>query len=286
MKTQFVLLPDLIPAYAISLGSLIPSPAKPQTDAYRPSSTSALETLTTDIRDFSALGSLSQNTNVSASLTKFLSVNAARGSASSTNLSSAHVRRYELTGQRDAFGRICADDGARRWLEQGLLAGEKSYLVVGYMTAVNPSITRAEASTMAYGGIVNVPVSEVVSGGADILGVLDPGVEVGTSKVGLRESSYGAEGEMAWAVGCRRLRFQMFKKREMSTAYLDKETEWKPLNGQRAGKGSEDTEEMLGVDLGEMDKGEDGLEEESAIETEEDEFYFHLEGQDTDDEDD
>ncbi|KAL9110828.1 MAG: hypothetical protein Q9227_004628 [Pyrenula ochraceoflavens] len=82
----------------------------------------------------------------------------------------------------------------------------------------------------------------------------------------------------------------MHRKKGLETAILDKETEWAPLSGQRAGKkqGEEDEDEVLRVDESDLNIDDDHLEldDDAAAEEGGDILFATMKDEDDDSDDD
>jgi len=166
------------------------------------------------------------------------------------NVESKVVGRYELLQQKATFAEICKSPAAREWIEDGIKEGQPSYMLVGAMTVFDASITQSETKEHKYGGSISVPVTEILEQGVDILdGFLDPSVSAKWSGGSTEKLSYSAKGEMVWAISFRRIKFRMFKKKSVATAYLESEIHWTPLAKQRSSSLADESE-VLGVSLG------------------------------------
>jgi len=179
--------------------------------------------LTTTV--YSLTGSLhpSTSTELSAAVTKLLETHFRTGTNNYTALASHRVRRIEVGAQRDALALVFSHDTARQWLEKGIKARDKSYMVVGCMTVLDAKVTQAQNQDRSVGGNVTIPVGTVLGGGADFTGITDPSVGA-TWKANQGEKTlYTAPGEMIWAIAYRRIKFDLLMKKSVETAYLDKE---------------------------------------------------------------
>lgn len=256
MSPPYLVLPRLLPVDAVPVGSLVCSLLDPHIDVFKPpveieDDESFLSTATS----LSGFVQESRSRKFSAALTQLLNVHVQPGSGGGTYLSSSAVRRYELDSHRKKFAEICADEEAREWLEEGVKAGEKCYMVVGVMTVLDAKVLQIHNRGTGAGFDVTAPVSTALTGGVDLFGILDPGVGAEWTKQKDEGVSFTAPGEMIWGLAYRRVKFRSFKRKTVDTAFLDQTIHWKPLVGQRA-KDASDEEEL------ELELEDIGLDEE------------------------
>ena len=238
------MLPIPIPAERVPVPSLVSSLVEPHVDLYRPSvSIPASEALETTAQALSGYVEKSKSRRFSAALTQLLELHFEPVKTGKTQLSAKAVKSYELTAQRECFSQICEDPGAQKWLEDSIKAGESSYMVVGVMSVLDAEIVQNQLQRRSTGVDLTIPVSTVLSGGTDALGILNPGPGVGWSKEELGGLRYVAPGEMIWAIAYRKIKFDFLKRKSIGSARLDNTIHWKPLAGQRAGD-VEDEEEV------------------------------------------
>ncbi|GME56285.1 uncharacterized protein LTHEOB_4188 [Neofusicoccum parvum] len=256
MAPPFLVLPQLLPAHSVPVGSLVCSLLEPHVDILKEERGVEEESgFQATALDLSGFIQKSRSTRFSVALTQLLNVHTEPGSAGGTHLSSKAVKRYELASHRERFAELCTGEKTKTWLEESVKAGEKCYMVVGVMTVLDAKISQIHSERVATGVDLTAPVSTALTGGIDIFGIMDPGVGVEKSRRTDEGVSFEAPGEMIWAIAYRKIKFQSFKRKTANTAFLDHAIHWKPLMGQRA-KDSGDVEE-LEVDLEDIDMSEE-----------------------------
>ncbi|KAF2739269.1 hypothetical protein EJ04DRAFT_508974 [Polyplosphaeria fusca] len=282
MASQLMLLDECVPLSALALGSLVESIQNPIMDAYVPKQPLPPEdVLLIPAKSFQGLMSSGTENNLKVALTRLFDISGSTEEKSSASLSSMRVNRYVLRQPRQLFKLLCvADEKAREWLNDGILAGNKSYLVVELQTATNPKITRSDTRKRSADVDATIPVSAIATGGVDVLGLgaaLDTGVEVGRVTSNESSKQFEAEGETIFAVGYKKVVWKSwgFKRKDVEKAQLDKEITW-TLMGQKRSRDNED--EMVSVDLvdgldakAQKKAPEEGDEEEDEDEEDEDE---------------
>ncbi|KAH7025351.1 hypothetical protein B0J12DRAFT_384129 [Macrophomina phaseolina] len=273
MSAPYLVLPRLLPVDAVPVGSLVCSLLDPHIDVLKPPvEIEDGESLLSTATSLSGFIQESRSRRFSAALTQLLNVHTQPGSGGGTYLSSSAVKRYELSSQRKRFAELCANEEAREWLEEGVKAGEKSYLVVGVMTVLDANVVQTHTKRAGTGFDVTAPVSTALTGGIPLPGILDPGVGAEWSKEKDEGVSFTAPGEMIWGLAYRRIKFRSFKRKTADTAFLDQTIHWKPLVGQRAKDAAD--EEELEVELEDIGLGEEQELEEFAQDDENESFII------------
>lgn len=271
-----MLLNEFLPSTALTLGSLVESLKDPIADAFTPSQPLPEDAvLGLPVKTFSALLSNSSDTSFRLALTRLLETSHSMKNAEDTKLESVLVKRYKLKQPRDLFAELCGEDQrARRWLESGIQAGRKSYLVVELQTAVDAVVTRHDSHGHETKADLTVPVSTIATSGADVLGLgkaLDVGAGVGVGRSNSLEKSFTMEGENIFAIGYKKVTWKSWGfKKKLEKAVLSDEITWS-IMGQKRGR--EDTEEVISVDLTDDLKAEaegDGEEEDEEDEYDDD----------------
>lgn len=205
-----MLLDEFLPTTALGLGTLVESLINPTVDAYK----SALPlpedaVLPMAANSFDVLSSSSKSTSFRVALTRLLDTSHSIDQECGTRLQSAQVKRYQLRQPGTIFKALCQEDeAARELLEQGIKAGNKSYMVVELQTVVDPSVRREDVHKNTTKGELTIPVSAIASSGMDIFGLgamLDfgPGMGYGVSKD--LKKSFSLDSEHIFAVGYKKI---------------------------------------------------------------------------------
>ncbi|KAI9820806.1 MAG: hypothetical protein M1827_005177 [Pycnora praestabilis] len=262
MSPKFVLLDFTLPVEAIQLGSLVPNVRSPQSDAFCAKElVEGRDFFINDMEHFSSIQKLSANSAFTTHLTRVLSLSHEADRSDGIQLSSQRAKTYELRQPKALFKEICTMQDAKDWLQDGLKAGENSYLITGFRTVFDAVYQNVSTASKSNSAQVNVPVSTLLTSGADVVGlgdVLDTGAGIGYGKGHERGVSFRAPGEKIWAVGYRRVTFKPLKHRGAETASLSSDIVWRMLSETRA-QGPEAGEEVE-VGLEDFDEGEDQFE--------------------------
>ena len=253
MASQMMLLDDCLPMNALGLGSLVESIRNPIMDAYIPKEAIPKDAvLCVPAKSFEGVLSSSADDSFKLALTKLFHISHSSEDESAATLKSIRVNRYVLKQPKELFRTLCLkDEMARQWLNDGIKANSKSYLVVELQTAQDATITRSDTTKNSNSAGVTVPVSTIATGGADVLGLgaaLDVSADVSRTISNEASKKFMTEGESIFAVGYKKVLWKSWGfKKEIEKAVLDKEITWSML-GQKRGRDVE--EEIVSVDLG------------------------------------
>jgi hypothetical protein len=187
-------------------------------------------------------------------------------------LGPCQVRYYQLTKPKKLFKDLCKLKETREWLEEEIEAGTRVlYYIVGYYTAINAKTNRMTQQSSQASFNVQVPVGDIVSGGATSLAAgivnLDLGASVGTGSGHTTEDAARIKGERIFAFSYRKVTFSFFALRDKaSTAKLKPDNCWSLTSDNRG----DDEEDAEGVEV-QLGEAGDAEEEGFALPTFEDE---------------
>ncbi|KAF2123086.1 hypothetical protein BDV96DRAFT_593540 [Lophiotrema nucula] len=253
MASQMMLLNELIPKDALSLGSLVESIQNPIVDAYINRTTLPPDAvLPIPAKGFEALSTASKSNSFNVALTKLFGIGHDNAASAEASLKSIQVTRYMLKQPKQLFKELCSkNEEARGWLNDGIQAGSKSYLVVEVQTARDAILSHRDTASSSSDLKATVPTSTIATGGADILGLgqaLDVEAKAGHKVSSATAKSFSLEGEAIFAVGYKKVLWKSWplQKKELDKAVLDKEITWTVLGGKRSREGGG---EVISVDL-------------------------------------
>ncbi|KAL9082836.1 MAG: hypothetical protein Q9165_008764 [Trypethelium subeluteriae] len=253
MASQLMLMNEFLPTNALVLGGLVESLKNPVMDAYMPNIPLPDDSiLPMPAKSFQALLSSNNSTSFRLALTKLLKTSHNIQDGSDVSLQSMKVNRYQLKQPKQTFKKLCQEDEeARRWLNDGIQAGNKSYLVVELQIAEDPTLSTKRTKSHRTDADLTVPVSTIATGGADVLGIgaaLDVGAGTGYLRSTENQKSMSIEGGSIFAVGYKKVMWKSwgFKKKEIEKAVLDDEITWSILGEKR---GTSEAEEFGSLDL-------------------------------------
>ena len=181
-------------------------------------------------------------------LTRLLTSWMGIGNSENNILESKRAATYQLLNSGGWFENSCASAKTRDWIEKMIANGRKIYCVVGYHTLIDAKYAEQVASSVKAGLKATVPTETTM--GPIWGGMLDVGVTA-TVAVG-KESrhSYFVPGEMVYAIQYRRVKTPSFKRKDVSSAILEKSNRWVVLSKvERVHRGAQVDEEKEGDEL-------------------------------------
>jgi hypothetical protein len=253
MASPLILLDEFLPMNALGLGSLVESLKNPVMDAYTPKRPLPPDAvLPMPAKSFRTLFSSSNSTSFRLTLTRLLGSSYTVQNESDVSLQSIRVNRYQLKQPKEIFRELCLEDEkARQWLNDGIQAGNKSYLVVELQTAEDATISLSKKKMNKTDADITRLVSTIAAGGVGVPGVgaaLDSGGGIGYSGSKGTHKSFILEGESIFAIGYRKVMWKSWglNWKEIDKAILDKDITWSILGRKR---GREEEAELVSVDL-------------------------------------
>ena len=216
-STQWILTNIALSLNSVTVGSLVPDIHLPHKDAFRVVDLVQEEDLHIHHQDASkGLMNYSKSSSLQARLSKLFSASAHSALPSSSELSTREGKIYELKNPKAMFKKLCADQSARDWLEDGIRENEKSYFIIGISTFFDGEISVSNAKSKGLSADVNVPIDGGAVGG-------------GKAKVGLSAShetnqentfSTSVPGEQIYAICYRRVKFKPLTRKSVDSARL------------------------------------------------------------------
>ncbi|KAL8720405.1 MAG: hypothetical protein Q9225_002725 [Loekoesia sp. 1 TL-2023] len=236
MVGKLFLQSQLLPVESISLARFVVDIASPQRRFHDPILDYPPQSLRNKQHDFKEHAQRYNNAKAGGRLTQLLQM--ARGVEGSleAHVSATASISHELCQWDAVFRDACASPVTRKWIEDAIEDSQDIYFVVGFRTFVDPSAFETISRSSIKGGEVQVPVSEVVQAnvpGLALEGVLDPGVNMSTTRARQNVQSFAIDGEMIYAVQYCKVNFKWYSSRTLETGFLGK-TRWHVHWGVRA----------------------------------------------------
>ncbi|MCJ1237291.1 hypothetical protein MMC14_005276 [Varicellaria rhodocarpa] len=184
------------------------------------------------------------------SLAYLLGTHAGFNVGKENRLEASEVTTYGLKNSSDKFETLCTDAQTRKWLEKVVGKGRSVYMIVGYETLLQGTLSYKTSKSAAFDAEALVPLSGTP---------LDPAVGAGVSGNRGRETQVKALDEQVHAVRYRKIDFGWFRSRDLDKASLEKGSRWKIYWGTRDEDYSdeEDDEDVLEASVGLFPTDED-----------------------------
>jgi hypothetical protein len=181
------------------------------------------------------------NVGLGAKLSRLFSAKISLESLSTDGLQADKLHRYLLKQPRSRFHGMCADVDARRWMED-TMRDCPLFLISGLITITEAGVQREQQSDIQTSGDAEVPIGDILSGGAlaavDQTGVTDVGLNAHGGRLSGESISFIVPGERVVGVQYRKVKFELLSKKNIDNATLERSpNRWKMfLGADRAGE--------------------------------------------------
>ncbi|KAG9677557.1 hypothetical protein KCU99_g1628, partial [Aureobasidium melanogenum] len=219
MTSNLVLFTAPLKSDVVSPGFLVYDKANPQ-DHFNPSSNPLLKnesprTSSSELQDIKDIQSLCRAHRLEVSLTDFLSTHLGLGSKRVHSVEATKGETILLVQADEWLRTICSVDDTRRWLEDRMQDGRKTYMVVGKVVLTDTKIGLSKQRDHSVGGGLQAPLLSIT--GVPLPTPLDPGFEASTSRESVHESSATLPGEIIFAILYRRIELAKRRRRAVPT---------------------------------------------------------------------
>lgn len=254
----------------IRLGSLIPDIRQPHSDAFFVDTTSPssgpLDVSTRTDHNPKVGLKTSERSWFDAHLSQLINASYDRGSEHEVQIAASEGHIYELRSPRTLFKTLIARIDVREWLQENILAGDKSYMVVGYRTFSDASATHQAQTSREAAAHVTLPVTDAVTGipgvGQALGGGLDVGAGAGQTATSTGNQEATFPGERIYAICYRRVKLGFT--RNVGNARLESVNQWIMYPDTRASASTDAQGEIVDANVDDEDDDE-SLEEELAL---------------------
>lgn len=199
------------------------------------------------------LGS-SSSSQITATLTKFLSIFASRLKKSNDELLTEKATTYQLLNSDNWFLKLCQDDEAKKWLER-FMTRVPIFMVVGLHTVEDATISLDREQGTKFKGTAEAPLTEAVAPGTSSVpggDTLNLKAEGSKEMITTNAATFVAPGNRIVAVQYRKIEFDMLKGKKVEDARLALKTFWKQFDASR-GAASDDIVACLQVETSSKD---------------------------------
>jgi hypothetical protein len=252
MVGKLLLQSRLLPLESVSLGRFVVDIAFPQRRFHDPLLEQPPQSTRYKQRDFHELTGRYKSTNAGTRLTELLVFFRGVEGSLESHVSATASITLELCQWDAVFKEACALPVTRKWIEEAIEDDQSIYFIVGFRTFVDPTASESMSKASTKGGEVQLPASLIAEAnvpGLALGGALDPAVTGSKTTAEQNTRSFGAPGEMVYAVQYCKVNFKWYSSRKVETGSLGR-TRWKLHWGVRT---SDETEEddVLEADLDE-----------------------------------
>ncbi|KAB5581200.1 hypothetical protein GE09DRAFT_988271 [Coniochaeta sp. 2T2.1] len=257
MSVTIVLPQIFLPQNSVKLGRLTTSVEHPHQSHHDPPAASPPPMLTSLHASYTGEQHVSNTSGFGSTLTSLLSAGFSKRAKTRTRVTTEHVKTYILDDSDAWFDEATRLPVTRRWLERAFDRGQDVYMVVGFHTVTNASVTQESVAGRSAEGQITVPagLSLAAAGVVVPLGsALDPGVAVYQQGYEGTQSQFVAPGEHICAVQYRKIRHQWLSSKHVDKARLSDVRQWSSMERARDEEdGEDDIVEVDFTDVHELD---------------------------------
>jgi len=266
---------------AVPLASLVPDKRYPHMDALSKIEVKEGDDYSVTIdKNFNGRVHIESDSFFKATITRIFSVEWEKETTDTFHVTAEEGRVYALRQPKAIFKKLCALEDVRKWLEEGFVDKQKTYLVIGYRTLLDAKLVRqTERST-------NIAAQGRAPIGAPAEVDPTPTSEMDTQAAGGHRNRAGGAGEFEtngeriYAICYRKVGFKFFE--GIDIAFLESGNRWKSFSKTRGKTQGEVEGEVVEADIEEEDEGGVGQIELFATTDGEERFVFLCPNEDDD----
>lgn len=235
----------------ISLGSLIPDVRQPHQDALciKELSPGPLGVSIRVEHNIQCDLQMSDSSWFEAQLSRLINLSRERSQDDAVTISALNGRIFELRNPKALFSKLCERQDVKEWFQEGIEAGEGSYMVVGYRTFHGASTVVRSQSASQTAARLEAPLGDAatgVPGTGQLLG-LNAAAGAGRNTGAAVSSDATFPGERIYAICYRKVKTKT-RLWQVGDPQLDRTNQWVMYS--RTMRGQEDeTGEAVEVDL-------------------------------------
>ncbi|OAP64429.1 hypothetical protein AYL99_00401 [Fonsecaea erecta] len=259
---------NLLPLEFVSLGRFVLNTQEPN-HSYRDPAEKAQEAEKpqSNVRDILRR---SKGTSLYAKLSGLFEAKTDQEAASDVFWSTRHTKTVQQLDSDGYFAKACAEPETRKWLEKALENGRDVYMMVGYATAFNATVSDQVTAKKKTEIVSQAPVKEMMTAmtgnPAPTVMVKNPVVGGETRDNMEHKRAFKADGEQVFAIQYRKLMFRFFSSKNLDKGFLEEESRWKLYWALMGGEEEEDddvVEATLDGDFGHAVEGFEGWQDQA-----------------------
>ncbi|PNP82361.1 hypothetical protein FNYG_04296 [Fusarium nygamai] len=181
MTRSIILTPFFLPQDSVKLGRFVTKFDHPHQNYHDPPSDAQPRALVSLLDSYTSEHQAASISASSATLTSLISAALSKRARMKARVATDHIKTYTLDNSDDWFNKATCLPATRAWIERAMDRGEDTYVIVGFHTATDASISQTSIVGNSAGGQIQVPVTLSLSAAgvvAPIGNQLDPGVGV------------------------------------------------------------------------------------------------------------
>lgn len=252
MSSKTLFLDHLLEVDAVGLGRLVLSVKYPEQDFHEPETPIPSSEITRkSFDDFSYTVDRTRGSDFHLFLSKLLTGARNRENGVRIDISSSLCVTRQLQNSGLVFERVCNDQSSRNWLERAFRKRRDVFMVTGIRALLDACVGTEKSRNTEVGGGFAIPTAQIATAAGYTIPIgesLDVGINSNKSKGDTERTSFIARGEYIFAIEYRKVRFDMFSKREVDNAYLAAGVHWNMFIGARSQEAEDGAEIRVQLD--------------------------------------
>ncbi|KAF2025948.1 hypothetical protein EK21DRAFT_116314 [Setomelanomma holmii] len=254
-KKPFLMRKFPLPKRSIILGSFVYNVDEPRQGFFDPSSTldppKKPEIDESEITNPFRNGESTKSLIWRAVVSKFVAGVVDGAWADVDKLCAHKATEYTVLNSFNWFETLCKNDEVKKKLEKALESGQNLYMVTGYRTLFDASLSNKHISTAEAEFKAEAPASEALG---DPSGSLNVAASSKVKMASLNEVGLRVPDEKIYEIQYRKVKLSKFNSNFVTDAYLESGNRWIEIFTFRDGAGSEEEEDAIDASL------DDGIE--------------------------
>lgn len=185
-----------------------------------------------------------------SALTSLVSARFSKGAKLKTCIATDQVKIYTLDNSDDWFDEATKLPATREWIERRIDYGKRIFMIVGFHTVTDASISQESVIANKADGRTEIPVNLSLAAAGIVMpvgGMADAGISVSQQGVAGAKSQYDAPGEQVWAVEYRELCHKWLSTKHIDNFRLSSVRQWPCMERMRDDEDGE--EDVIEVEL-------------------------------------
>ncbi|KAH7131155.1 hypothetical protein EDB81DRAFT_808007 [Dactylonectria macrodidyma] len=253
MTRSIILTPFFLPQDSVKLGRFVTRIDHPHQNHHDPPSEGQPRVLVSLLDSYTGEHETASHSAFNASFTSLLSAGFSKRAKMKIRVATNRVKTYTLDNSDSWFDEATGLRATRVWIERAIDRGEDVYMIVGYRTVMDASISQASIMGNSAGGQTTVPATlSLTAAGviAPIGGLLDPSVRVHQQDLDRATSQFVAPGEQVCALEYRKLCHRWLSSKHVDNSRLSGVRQWSSMERSRDEEDGED--DVIEVELTEV----------------------------------
>jgi len=253
MTVSIILSQIFLPRDSVKLGRFITNVEHPHQNYHDPPSANQPSVLVSLRDSYTGEHHTASNSGFGSSLTSLISAGFSKRAKTKIRVATDHVKTYTLDNSDFWFEEATGLEATRVWFERAFDRDHDVYMIVGFHTVTNASISQDSIDGKNAAAQINVPASLFLATAGVItpLGnAIDPNVSVHRQGLDKEQSQFVAPGEQVCALEYRKVCHRWLSSKRVDKSRLSKVCHWPPVERSRDEEDGED--DIVEVELTEL----------------------------------